>query len=239
MPQALIVQGTSVLMEVPTSPMWERGDTTRATQVFRSASYALARASLPPKGAYGTGDFAGMFIVSATVSKERGQVGVLTLVYEGPGLVLDEVVLPPDECEIDFAKDQQSIKELPLFSDLTDEDRWAIDVWVNSADFRTHEFFQYMESGANAALMGQLRERLLRGQEHKLIFPPVYRWTSYYLDEPYADGGGYIDFPNGPLTAPSNYMYLRAGDQLSFNGTFYRVSRTWIGAPMWDGVIYT
>lgn len=240
MPQEIIVQGTSVLQEVPTSPTWEFGETARVTRVFRSASYYLTKASAPHRGAYGTGEFAGMKVVSSVVGKERGQIGVLTVVMEGPpsGVDAEDVQIPADEFEIEYGQQELDLRKHPIYAALTKEDLWAIDAALNASDFQTQEFFDWITTGANGPACESLLKRLQQGRDKYAVYPPVLRWTSYFVDEPAASGGGYLEFPFLPLTPPPGFDYLRAGDSLKHNGTFYVLTRTWVGAPSWDNEIY-
>jgi hypothetical protein len=235
--------GTGVLTEQANSPRWEFGETARATQVFKGM-YEIARASAVGKGVLGTGEFNGMKVASCTVERERGEIGVLTIVWEG--LVLseedpegDSIQLPPDEVELDHSLSEIDIKKLPQYSDLTKEDLWAIEAWIGSADFQTQEFLDWMETSENVAIIRELRDNLQRGETHKLLYPPVVRWTSYFVNPPPTTEGGFLEYPSGaPINVPSAYQYLRAGDSLSKSGSFWKLTRTWIGAEQWNPTIY-
>lgn len=231
--------GTGVLIEQPGSPRWTFGESTKATQVFRG-QYALARVSAPPRGSLGLGDFNGMKVSESSVEIERGGIGVLTVTYEGVPQDDDdeEFNLPPDEVDIDFAQQEIDARKLPRYAALTAEDLWAIDAWLNSADFNTQEFLDWMDSGENAALIAELRENLARGETHKLIWPPIVRWTSYSINEPVADGGGYIGDPFAPISFPPGYQWLRYGDQKSFTGSYWKLTRTWQAAESWSTDYY-
>ena len=237
MAQAVIWRGTGVLIEQPDSPLWERGDVTRATMKLKGL-YALALASMLRKGALGTGAFAGMKVISSTVARERGGVGLLTIVLEGPAPEDDDIILPPDEFECDFGQQELDIKKHPNYAALTAEDLWAVDAFINSADFQTVDFFEWLTEGPNGPAAESLLERLQRGEDHYAIFPPVLRWTSYFLDEPAPNGGGYIEIPPTPSAPTAGWAFLRAGDSISFNGTFWKLTRTWIGSRDWDNEIY-
>ncbi|HEY0549890.1 MAG TPA: hypothetical protein VGF13_09825 [Verrucomicrobiae bacterium] len=230
--------GTGVLIEQPNSPHWNFAERVTATQIFKG-QYALARASCPPKGALGLGEFAGMRVESSSVVPERMRVGVLTITYEGPPDADGDPQLPSDECDIDYAQQDFDIRSHPYFGDLTKEDLWAAEAFANSSDFQTADAFQWLESGVNSEKTLQLIERLQRGQEKYPLFPPLYTFTSYFLDDPGSDGGGYLQEPFGTLTAPGGWDWLRLGDKISHNGTFWKLTRSWLASELWDPLIFS
>jgi hypothetical protein len=239
MAQDVIWVGTGVLVEQVNSPQWTFAEKVSATQIFRG-QYAMARASAAPRGALGLGEFAGMRVASSTVVPERGRIGTLTITYEGPPEADDGSQLPADECAIDYQQQEFDIRSHPTFASLTKEDFWGIDAFLNSSDFQTEEFLSWLSTGATAPKIDELLQRLQRQQDKFVMYPPIYRTTSFFLDEPFADGGGYIDYPFGLLTVPANFSWLRAGDTVNFNGTYWQLTRSWVGAggAGWDTLIY-
>jgi hypothetical protein len=238
MPQEVQWHGTGVLQEQPNSPRWSYAETVQATQIFRGL-YELARASALRKGTLGLGQFVGMRVASSTVEHERGGVGTLTIVWEGLAVSENEnegdVQMPPDEIDVSYEQQELDIRKHPYFAALTSSDLAGAKAYVEAGDPVT---LAELQSLGGDSLVNDLILRLQRGQENYVVYAPVIRHTSFFLNPPALDGGGYVDFPSIPGGAPSGWQYLRAGDSMSWNGSFYKLTRSWQAAPSWDNLLY-
>lgn len=223
------------LYEQPDSPVWQFGERVTATQTFRG-TYDLCLASAPARGALGTGDFTGGVVAAATVARERGGLGVLTIVYEGTtlGAWPGGATVPADECEIEDNQQEFAIQKAPIFSELSFDDLKAIQAFVDGDDVTADVLEWIFDDELAQALVTKLQ----RGQTHFVLFPPVYSWTTHWLSEPAWDSGGYVEDPYGPVTPAMDVIWLRMGDKLSFNGSYWRLTRRWLGAYEWDEDIY-
>ena len=211
----------------------------QATQIFRGM-YALARASAMRKGTIGLGEFTGMRVASCVVEHERGDAGTLTVTWEGLAVTEDEdegdVQMPPDEIDVSYEQQELDIRKHPYFAALTSSDLAGAKAYVEAGDPVT---LAELQSLGSDPLVNDLILRLQRGVENYVVYAPVIRHTSYFLNPPWLDGGGYIDFPSIPGGAPSGWQYLRAGDSMTWNGSFYKLTRSWQAAPLWDGALYS
>lgn len=225
--------GSEALQEQADSPHWEFSDKSKVTVRYRGP-YTLCLSSAPRRGDFATGDYAGLLVSSAEVTKEKGGIGTLVIVYEGTLSGDDKV--PKDEIEIEMAQKEFSMEIHPLFEGLAEDLKNAVKSYINASTDEDRMAANGKIETSPAAI--KLRDRMLRGQTHFVLFPPVYTWTLYSIAEPWADVGGYIEDPFGSVTAPIGYSWLRCADQLSWNGTYWKLERRWIASYEWDEEIY-
>jgi hypothetical protein len=227
--------GTETLVEQAGSPQWDFGDTITATQVFKGP-HALCLSSAPLKGTAGSGDFAGLLVSKATVVREKGGIGLLTITYEGWLISEGEGgQVPSDEVEIELIQQELAIEKHPKFSLIDTDGIRAAHAYVDAKEDKEITQFDWLFQYEDTT---ELVRRLQRGQDHYVMYVPVYVWTSYYITEPFVDPGGYPEDPFGPATAPLGFEWLRAGDTLSFTGAFWKLTRRWIAGLEVDGYIY-
>lgn len=226
----------SALVEQSNSPQWEFAEKISATQIFRG-SLSLCRSSAPRKGALGTGDYAGLTVESSTVLPDKGGLATLTIRYEGAGTDTDESQLPPDEFSIDNQPQEFALEKHPRYSGLSQTTFEAIRQYPTITDVTVaSELWQKSIAPYDRAI--ELSEKLLRGQTHFTLWVPVYNWTAYYITEPSAESGGFGEDPFGPLAVPLGWEWLRKGDLVGFNGTYYTLTRSWQAAIEIDADVY-
>jgi hypothetical protein len=232
--------GSQLLIEQPTSPMWRFADPTTATVIYKGP-FSLCLSSAPLKGAYGSGDYAGLIVSESTVTRDRGGIGTLTIVYEG--LRAGDTQVPADEPEVNLVRHDFALERHPLFIGLTPELLQAARGYVDAkSDLEVQEFsWVLVEENSSAELLQKIltyMDKYERGMEKFALWVPEYKLTTYWITEPYQETGGYPEDPPGTPTAPLGWEWLRAGDSLSWNGTHWKLTSSWIAAPLWDPEIY-
>lgn len=241
MSQVVQLEGNvSVLWEQADSPQWEFGDKVQATVRYRG-TYALCLSTAPRKGALGTGPYSGGAVTSAKVKREKGGLAELVIIYEGNLMVGGggSTQVPADEPDVDLEKVEFALEKHPryelAFAD--DEECAAARKYVESTNDDDRNAFQWILDQGDPLIV-EFVSKLQRGQTHFAVWVPVYTWTLYYLDEPTLDPGSYPEDPFGPITAPLGWEWLRRGDKLTWNGSYWKLTRSWQGAVTVDGDIY-
>lgn len=249
--------GTTQLFE-SRLPTFGTGDRFTATRVFEGP-YAACWSALPTKGdaatiaVPGTSDSVNVWVESATLAGEDGNRGILTVTYAG---VLDDATLPPDEWALRRDQLETSLEKHAAYSALfagalgenrlraieallkgeatyfdtetmaEEEAGWITDNTAPDYDADVHEIYRLRAAGKHVFA----------------LFPPSLTRVVYYADYPASasDDGGYIDTPSVPtgLLLPTGIQWLRVGDELDWNGSYWRLTSAWKGAPEWSSFIY-
>jgi hypothetical protein len=182
-----------------------------------------------------------------STSTSRGAAGlfVLTIRYDaaGDGNPIQGTQLPEDEISIELEKVEQSLRKLNRYvwdgsagvSDTLHADIKTLletdidgDAWTSA----------YGRVSVNP-LAEELWTKLERGQTHYVLYVPVVRIVEHYWLPPSGlSAGGYIESPPNDTVTPPPGEYLREGDQLTFNGSTWQLTKKWIGAPEWDTDVY-
>jgi hypothetical protein len=241
---------TGSLVEDPGSPRTELGERIVRTRVYRG-TYTLCWSSRLYKGTAGTGDETGFVVQSCTVVRDRGDMGVMTVVWEA-GASTSGVDLPPIEFSCQQQRQPRGLFRHPKYALTTDTPAGVLtkDDVVNirlAAQGGTEG--TSAENSLNALPNGTRKERALqllkkvqRGQESYYITAFVYRYVQSYWTLPALTIGGFIETPSGPMAGllPSG-TWLRMADGVEFTGAHYKVTRTWEGAGPgnWDADLYT
>lgn len=234
-----IWKGSSTLEEQPNSPEWVFGDKIQCVRTFRGP-YATVLAATPLAGALGTGDQLGLVVAESRIVKEKGEVGLLTVRYEWAstsGNPSQGTTLPMDECSVTQEKLETALEKHSRYASLTEAELDAVRLLLQNYDQYSAE---YEATVTGTALAEELWQKLKRGFTHYVTYYPVYRWKLYSWTPPTAEKGGFIQDPFGPIAVPADVVWLRQGDQLSFNGSHWVLERSWLGgdASAIDSDIY-
>lgn len=228
----------TVLVEQPDSPQWVFADRIAAVQKFRGL-HSLALSSRQLKGTAGSGAWTGYRVAKCTVNRMPKQIGELIIEWEGAGgetgqqLNATTYGLMPSELN-------PRLERHPYFEDLTEAEREIVRQWVDASTQTARAKAKDQISGANAAIMTALGEKLLRGQDAYYLAGWVYTWTTYWWDLPTIDPGGYITTPGGPLAGllGSSLAWLRLADEHDFDGNQHRLTTTYKGVDWIDSDLY-
>lgn len=226
--------GTGVMTEQPGSPHWELGEKASVTYTYRG-QWALALASAPGKGTLGTGDAAGLLVARSTVVREQGGVGLLVITYEG--IREDDVQVPSDDIDDGFEQQDFALEKHPNFADLDEDDILAAHNYAAAKDDEEAANYGWIFTEGSTQLQ-ELARRLNRGFSHFKLDLPRLSWTTYWIDEPFLDAGGYFEIPGCPQSFDGGYDYIRLPDQRNWSNGFWRLTRSWQAVINPDTYIY-
>lgn len=226
----VIWSGTTELVEQADSPEWRAAENITAISKH-CGPYALCLSSCPVKGTVGTGDYDGMLVAEARVTRDRTGKGTLLITYAGVPSSILTVTVPPDEMEINWKDEDFALEEHPRYSEFDADPAWdkryrdaiRLAMHGNTEEERADAATVVFES----ALAQELLDKLERGQTHFFLPVPEYIWATHYASLPALTVGGYIENPTGPVTAPAGYDWLRNPDKISWTGTWWKVTRSW------------
>ena len=242
-PIALPSSALSTLVEQPDSGKLDLGDALTYQQIFKCQpySYALSSGLLFPKGTAGSGATAGMIVRTTSVRKERGNIGVLEInwaAHTGAAAW----TLPPDRYGCKPMDLNPRIESHRMYNGLTDQEFDQVRAANNAGSYSERtEAAKKITTPLATALLAKLRQ----GCESYYLPAFEYTWTFASFTAPTLNRGGYIESPGGPLAGnlPGGQTWLRKADELEYNDWFFRITRTWIGAPaddkhFWDRDLY-
>jgi hypothetical protein len=234
------ILGDEALNEDPGSPRWEFGERITCRRTFRG-SYALCLSSAPMRGAYGTGDFSGYRVDKSTVEHAPGDRGVLSIDYLTSGEPDQGAQLPDSESSIELQQIEQDVRTNPRYTSLTSQNLNDITTLLETDQTSAEWTAAQTRTQADEQweLINELWDKLERKNTHYALWVPTVRIKVFYWSPP--DGlvlGGYLEDPPAMYLTPPAGVYLRAADSVTFNGTTWEVTSSWIGAPDWDTDLY-
>lgn len=234
----VIWKGSSQLEEAASSPQWKFGEKISVTRTF-FGPYSLCLSSAPLRGAFGTGIATGLRVAESSVKRQKGGVGMLEVQYEtGGGQPTQGATLPRDEVSIKPEKLERALAKHPRYSSLTATELQVAKNILETVDISAQQDME-AQYASNALLMDYLAKRQ-KGISHYVIYGVVYTLTLHFWNAPTdLTLGGFLEAPpTTPAGGPSDTIWLREGDNLSFNGTTWMVEKKWVGAPDWDTDLY-
>lgn len=240
MPQAVIWRGTTALVEQSSSPQWEFGEQIVATTIHKGP-YALCLSTAPLRGTLGTGSFAGLKVDNSRVTPEKGGLATLTITFKG--LFTDVTQVPADQYTLDPNEKEFAIETHPRYADIGQTVRALVRATIEGGSQKERDdAYAILYDGALIdpyyALGLELSDKLFAGETHFFFPAPIYNWTLYFVDQPSATLGGYFDTPGGTLIEPGGYDWLRLSDRLDYDGAFWKLTRRWQAALIWDSDLY-
>lgn len=255
-------QSLTTVVEQPGSPAFTFGQKTTCRRVFRAPfsvcfanrTYRGALASIPIPDVYVLIDgephqvTCNLVVSECTVTRLKGGEGELTISYEG---WLDGQVLPSSELAVEQNQVDIAIEKHPRYAETFAGETGAslvkmIDALLHAKN--PDEEAAILESGdwiVEAAeywtnpLVQEVYELRRRGVHQYACWPPTISITDYFAEIPGdMTSGGYIEDPPAGAQAPTDLVYLRAGDRLAWDGSKFTRTRSWIGAPDWEEKLY-
>lgn len=230
------------LKEDPESGEINYGAIQTLTQIY-NGKYADCVAGALAKGTAGSGDTAGYIVQSSKVTKSRGEIGRLVIVWEG----YTGSILPADEFGLTDQDLNPATEKNAAFDTVTTEQYEKIRAAVFTADAEAakaaSDWIAALGAGTGEAATKSLFALLKRGVTN--FYKPYfnYYWVQHYSTEPSVNTGAYIEAPGGPLSsaiASLSLSCLRQADSLQYTGGIYRRTRKWMCATdsHWDAVLY-
>lgn len=231
---------TTTLVEMPGSPSIDYSEELVRTRTYKGL-FSLCESSAPARWSLGTGAEAGYMVAKATVSRERGNIGTLTVVYKVNAASSGQP-LPPDDYDTDPFEINPRVERNSAFSTVTDSEMSHVQAAVAAGDAATRaEHVQWVTSNGSTAAKALLA-LMLRGTENYYQAGMKYIWSQSLYTAPAATLGGFIEVPGGTpgFTLPAGMSWLRMADKLGQSGGIYRITRTWMGGPagLWSTVLY-
>jgi len=227
----------TVLVEQADSPEYVFGEKVTCVRKFKGL-HSLCVSSAISRGAIGTGDMAGFWVTRSLVRRQARQIGELVIEYEAYDSS-SGASLPPDEYGLHPFEVNPKTEQHPLFASLTEAERELVRGWVDAPDPTTRATNKALVTGA---LAQQLGGKLLSGIETYYLAGWTYSWSLYSWSIPTVVDGGYVETPGGPLNGylGSGVDWLRQADDLTFDGSNHKLTRTWLGGPtgQWDADLY-
>ena len=221
------------LVRQPDSGAVNRADKTSWTELWRGP-YDLCVAGAPAKGVVGGGEYAGWVVASSSVTKSRGQVGLLTIVWESSGGATGQAPLPLDTYRVTPMTIKADIRNHPRYAALRDDPLFPLFASYTRALSATQRQQMARTLNTLGALAIELLDKLDFGVHEYDACGCRYEWVSYSWTLPWMTLGGYLEYSVGGLMygrTPPGFTFRRLGDSLDFNGTYYTLTRTWEGAP--------
>lgn len=230
------------LKEDPESGEKVFADRQTFTQIY-NGKYADCDAAVVPKGTIGSGATTGYIVQSCRLTKSRGEIGRLVLIWEG----FTGSVLPADEFGLNPQDLNPAVEKNPAFDAVTTTQLEKIRAAVFTADevsaAAASAWIAALGAGTGEAETKDLFALLKRGvtNYYKPFF--TYWWAQHYSTEPSVNTGSYIEAPGGPLASTISGLglsSLRQADDLQYTGGIYRRVRKWMCAAdsYWPTVLY-
>jgi hypothetical protein len=259
-------RGSTLIAEQKGSPQFKFGKTVTCRRVFRGRPLAIwaARAykgdsaSVPNLG----GGTIPMTVVGCDPGMDPSEVGLATMTIDYEGAP-EDINLPPTEVSIEHAQQELAVEKHPTWKakfETTDPafeggkplgpQRLAalnkaikngLDLQQIQDDPELRMLVNSSSAGYDADVYNVLKLRM-QGIHTYAIFPTTVQVVTYHLTEPVRKKGGYLEDPQTYgvtlSTEEQTLYYLRLGDKTEWTGTYFRWTKSWMGAPNWDGTLY-
>lgn len=233
---------TNSLVEVPGSPSYELAEKIQKTRTY-TGLYSLCVSGALAKGTVGVGGNAGYVVSKCSVSRQRGDIGTVAIVWEagadsGQPLPLDEYSVEPVELN-------PRLEKHPYFASITEPHLDLVHNAAIGSDSTARNQARGKVEGlatADAAAAQYLLSLMSRGVETYYLAGARYTWVASSYTAPSATMGGFIQTPLGTpwFTLPVGWSWLREADALEQSGGIYKIKRSWLGGPggHWDTTLY-
>lgn len=201
-------------------------------------------ANLPPS--FGGLDMTGWYVSKSTVNKRDKQIGHLIVEWEGPASGSYPETTKPDTWILTPTDINPRIELHLRYKDFDATDRSLIRAWVdNPSETDREQALADLDEWLSdypllIPLAHELGLKILEGKDNYYFPGWTYTWTSYYWAIPAVSNGGKIETPAGPMAGllGSGLDWLRKADEAEYDGTIYKLTRTWLGADKWDPDLY-
>ncbi len=210
-----------------------------ATGVYRGP-YATLRRIQPQWGALGTGDFAGFFVETSELIKEKGGKGVLTVNF-----TTDDTPPPRPSCE--FEKIDIPIEQNPRYADLfNDADQGGkymalIDdaLRASTQADRAQALARINAVSGDSVTLMEIYNKKRRGHDTYWMFAPVASIIESFVAPPLPMKGGFEEMPDSRIPYSMGWKWLRMGDKLTRpSGRFWELQKLWQGCHVIDSDLY-
>ena len=254
-------KGTATtLVEVPDSPTYELGEKVLQVRSYVGLhSLCVSEAFRAyQKGTIGMGDQTGYSVQKSTVSRSRGDQGLLVVTWESNGVESGQT-LPPEEYSVTPENQNPRVERHAAFDALKGETVTFVDTRPGYSGTKTIPLLTAIQNAAfsqdsrtfwaeviatadEATTALKLLGKLEGGLESYYLCALRYAWVTHSWACPTVDRGGYPQTPLGPLAGyfSADIDWLRESDDLQFQNGIYRLTQSWSGGPEseWDADLY-
>ena len=229
----------TVLVEQPDSPTYVWGES--CVRKFKGL-HSLCMSSGVDPYTLGTGAMSGWYVTKCTVNRLPKQIGELIIEYKpvgGSGGSGGGSALPADEVGLEPFEINPRLETNSYFTTLTPTELASVRDAVDGVDPTRSTAY-----AALGVLAKKLADKQRKGMDSYYLAGITYTWATYSWSMPGSMSlGGVIEAPGGPWSSDLNttdFAWLRQADSLSFDGSKYKLTSRWIGAPNghWDTDIY-
>jgi hypothetical protein len=209
--------------------------------------YEVCLANFLPRGSIGAGDREGWVVASCQIENKQG-IGTMTIRWDagGPDGYMPE---PCDEFELMPEELYPKTEKSPIFNAITFPVMQLVMDAIHNPNITTRKAaYQSIVTHSPTTEYDQatvLVDLLTRGVETYYVAGLRYTFSRYSYIPPVISLGGFIEYPDGPLSGllPTTYGWLRLADRLEaagVNGSMFKKTKTWLGCPAghWDEALY-
>jgi hypothetical protein len=249
----IIFKGSTSLAEQRGSPSFVLAEKCTCTRILRG-DYATCWSSKLYRGdsasvpiAPGSATTVTLLVDKCTMTCVGAGIGELRIEYAGS---LDDTKIPDPEESVEHQQQQLRVEEHSRWSDLFTGSTGQLAMRAIDALLRcktqtemeavdNYEWILDPNDVDYEPAYNQVYEMRRRGIHTFATFPPVISAVDFSISAPALDAGGYQDIPDvAAYDLPMGLAWIRCGDKARWNGTYYERTRTWLGAPSWDSLLY-
>lgn len=243
--------GDIIVYEAPDSPKWKFAEADTCVRTFTGPYEDLLQA-VPARGEpmSGTGD--NMLVQDATLTRAKGNMGVLAVNLIGASPSSGFAGSGPLRVTVerDRVPVQKDLRTHPMFDSEEgeypiDAAGWAkIDRWQNEPDPVLKGTFKYKDDSGVEQVLDDAQiayaGRVLKGGQSYNLYAPIVRKTSVFSGDPGpGDEPGYREDPQVSVSFPDGYQWLKtACREIQQQDKSWQRTEEWTGAEEVDDEIY-
>lgn len=237
MPASVTWKGpTTQLVEATNSPSYKVSDRIIQTRAYHCLfSYGESQLGNFAKGTAGTGGQAGYTVGDSALTKQRGNIGLLTVNWEASSASSGQP-LPGDEVNVSATNQSPRTERHPAFATLTAAEFKQVADALAAPDAKLRKPIYDLLPALGKSLV----DIIIKGNESYYLATLRYQWTTHSYTIPNSTRGGYVEALSGPLASyfTGTIVWLREADDLQYANGIWKRTRSWLGADQWNATLY-
>lgn len=255
MPSSPTHKNLGSLIEKPESARYQFTKTGVVQTRIYGGTRALCLSSAPAYGTLGTSDQLGYYVENTEVVPKKGEQAELIVTWrtgspDGSGGDGGVTNLPVDEVSVTPMNQSPQLERHPRYAWME-----SSTVTVDGVDYPAFAAIRNAAQASNPTDRATWRDALVdaslvdgieavskldMGQESFYLATLRYTWATHFWSPPIITRGGYRQSPLGPLAGyfVADIDWLREADDLQLSGGIWRLTRSWLGADVWDTDLY-